>query len=348
MPSTHNVTSLLAEADRAFRELLDEAGFPDAAVLAPHLLAIVDGIDTHFEEGHRFYPEVVVTTSVSSLVRPIGIRSRAISLGRGPLSSSTTRILKLCGPLAQGNWTVFLEVQGAECRFGVMTLEGTELSASLFEQVVGGLAAPPEAPVVYLRGIGGRHVEATISSRSHLFGLGLKQLEASADRLDGLAKCILRNVPEERIPIARSFLLRLLQQAVREAHGCLLAVVSDTPEAIALLKAGLPDGTYLDEPIDILALLRDSAEEQSRQAATAVREFSTLIRAMIAQDGITIFSSNGRLLGFNVFVPQSSQAGGTVGGARRRAFMALLSTGLVICSLMVSQDGGMSLEVVNA
>lgn len=61
---------------------------------------------------------------------------------------------------------------------------------------------------------------------------------------------------------------------------------------------------------------------------------------MLNFDGITIFNSNGCVIGYHFIVDNSTVADKTiVGGARTRAFEALTQTNGIIACLMKSQDG---------
>ena len=337
-----SVTSLRAEAARKIAELLVSARFDATDEIVSAALDIVDGIHVHVEERIRFFPEVVLTTDLERLLRPIGAKPTVVPLGRDGVTTTVSRMLKLCGPLARSGWTVFLECPGSNCRYGLVLLEGTELSPSLFDQLVGELAPDEyDVPVAYFRGLVGRNVEVTVPSHSHVFSLGLGEVDLLADPLFSFVSHILKKVPDGRRKIASSFLVRLLREAIREAHGCLLVVVDGSQ--IDGLKATLADGIYLEEPVDFLDLLRQSDEIQNRQASTAVREFATLVKGMISQDGITAFTTDGRLIAFRVFVPPNAATAAAIGGARRRAFSALHATGLTVCCLMASQDGGLYL-----
>jgi len=88
----------------------------------------------------------------------------------------------------------------------------------------------------------------------------------------------------------------------------------------------LSDGLWLDEPIDLGGLALRYEAEHAERDALALSAYSSLFRRMVGMDGITVFDSRGRLLGYNCFIRQQvigSPARKVVGGARRRAFEVL-------------------------
>jgi hypothetical protein len=81
-------------------------------------------------------------------------------------------------------------------------------------------------------------------------------------------------------------------------------------------------------------------------AATLLRSHESLLRGMIASDGVTVLGSDGSVRAFRVFVQRkrraaSAQQGSHSGGARSRAFEALRGyLGRTLRAILIrSQDG---------
>ena len=139
--------------------------------------------------------------------------------------------------------------------------------------------------------------------------------------------------PDLREALA-SFLKKVLFTAVRESHGCLVAVTNMTrpPAFIA------DDGVILESPLDFSWLVAQLKKGDIQ--ATLLTNKGSLLKGMLNSDGIILFDDNGRLLGYNCFVKVKHDAG-VIGGARRRAFAALsgkIGKGLS-AAFMQSQDG---------
>ena len=106
----------------------------------------------------------------------------------------------------------------------------------------------------------------------------------------------------------------------------------------------LRDGIWLDEPIDLGDLALRYEAHHTESDALALIAYSNLFRRMIGMDGITVFDSGGRLLGYNCFIHQQiigSPPHQIVGGARRRAFEVLCDEvgRTLVAALYRSRDG---------
>jgi len=69
---------------------------------------------------------------------------------------------------------------------------------------------------------------------------------------------------------------------------------------------------------------------------------------MLHHDGVTVFSSKGKVLGYHVFVkPDGSEKEEIVGGARTRAFEVLKLSNVFESCFYKSQDGNEKIWSVN-
>jgi hypothetical protein len=69
---------------------------------------------------------------------------------------------------------------------------------------------------------------------------------------------------------------------------------------------------------------------------------------MVECDLVTIFSTQGQILGYNIHVPNTGGRSGVAGGARTRAFLALKDFKFVQAAFMCSQDGQTKIYPENA
>ena len=133
---------------------------------------------------------------------------------------------------------------------------------------------------------------------------------------------------------ATSFLTRLLFDALRESHGCIVAV-TNMKKPPKLLST---DGVILDEPIDFVQLVSNLSK--GKIPPSYIDSKGHLLKGMLNSDGITLFDNRGRLLGYNCFIKLST-GDHPIGGARKRAFATLAERiGKGLCAaFMQSQDG---------
>lgn len=158
---------------------------------------MISRLHSYTEEGVRCYPEIVITTNLEALLSPLPSR-QSLSLGQGPVERVLPYALKVAAPLARNGWTIFLEIDEAEVRFGVVSVESTELSASLRSQVVG-VFAPEQspAPVLYIRARGAGTVElAWVGDRASI-AVKLGVADGAADELQAAAALTVGNGPTE-------------------------------------------------------------------------------------------------------------------------------------------------------
>jgi hypothetical protein len=116
------------------------------------------------------------------------------------------------------------------------------------------------------------------------------------------------------------------------------------------------DGTFLPNPINICEQIGDFLAEQSMESGAKLQATATLIRGMLRSDGITLFSDNGCIVGFRIFIGKADATGSRtgqtkiIGGARRRAYDTMktkLGQGLV-ATFFRSQDGHMECHMGDA
>ena len=133
-----------------------------------------------------------------------------------------------------------------------------------------------------------------------------------------------------------------MAQVLREGHGNLVGVVTDRLEAITAARAAFTDGKLLDNPIDLgEPLVRAVGVDRHLQseAMTLLTARKSLVKSFLGQDGITVFTTKGRIIAFNVFVKSGPETPQIVGGARTRAFFAMQQLGIFTVCFFKSQDG---------
>lgn len=140
------------------------------------------------------------------------------------------------------------------------------------------------------------------------------------------------------------YLKKLLFDGLRNSHGCLIAVTKMNRAPKALAK----DGVILDEPIDFALLIEQLQNNQIHPSK--LESQGHLIKGMLNSDGITLFDSRGRLLGYNCFIKIKGDIDAP-GGARKRAFHTIKlkirasnNNSGIYSIFMQSHDGDTSFE----
>ena len=316
--------------------------FPSCEVTPDGIVALVDEIASYHEEGKELFPHILITTNLSALLKSIPSVQKIVVRVNELCVQEFYAALKLCAPLAVDGWVVFLEINvpNKTIKSGLLSTELSETSPSLHRQLIGDMASNGvEYPFVYISNIGHRTVLIEGLKEKIAVSLSLKAIQ---DISSGFAKPLAANVAKKTPPAIRDtfefYMEKLLNTALKECHGTLVAVVEDDKPSIDFLKTCLEDGTYLEEPIDLALFVVNSEQEKSREASTMVRIYSRIIHNMINLDGITILSSAGKVLGYHCFVKQGDSKDAP-GGARSRAYEAMVSSKAFVCCLYKSQDG---------
>lgn len=294
------------------------------------------------EEGAALHPVVFLCDDVDALMARVAAKD-ALALGRGAESPETVRqAIKTCAPLAQGGWSVFLERDRGGLRFGVFRTDDFVLQESPLEVLrrtddrsLRTVAAVRLAEdVIELCGCVGASRNIYLSgARTDVASPG----EASRELLHALT----RSCDEASRDGVRRFYRRVLLDVMRAAHGTLLAVVAAGRAPGELFD----DGVLLPAPLDLGARIVALQTRRGEEERASLQGMRSLLRGMMASDGITLLRSDGAILGFNVFVPHASgqRAERDVGpgGARRRTFGTLVGMlGRGLSAVFVrSQDG---------
>lgn len=297
---------------------LKDEGFHISPVLTEGVLEIVNLIADYYEEGKHLYPEVVITNDMELFKT---IPSRFFKIKDSTIDISTFKeSIKLCAPLAVDGWIIFIEVKDS-VGFGLVSTEMSETSLSLHRQLSDEESFPQDATIAYIRSIGQKRVEIKGLKNSIFVSLNLDDfVNPEYNVLTSLSSCIVRDIEVDVHDKLAVFIEKILDEAFKEGHGNLIGVVEDKPESIEIIKNQLKDGIYLEDPIDFAVLVRQAEIDKDRESSVGLRAFSSILKAMVNHDGISIFTTSGKVIGYHLFIKNDTETGAIVGGARSRAF----------------------------
>jgi hypothetical protein len=332
----HNVLEMIGN-------FLYKESFPSIKFIQEGLLAILDMIQNCKEEGTVLYPEVLLTTSIEKITHPLTPK-RIIPLGQSNMTEDGFRlVVKRCALLAKDGWVIFIEIGQDQMKYGLVSIEASEISLSLYQHVVGGLVVDNGmVPVVYIRRCGIQAVQLKGLHNECIISLSLQDFSANINNnTDKLIEALVIDIEQPAIVLAKAFFSRIFEEMTQQSHGTIIAVAKANEKTINQIKSKLNDGVFLNPAIDIVEHLNLSESLRTREASTAVRSFGSLIKAMISHDGITLFSTNGKVLGYNIFVRSTNEHKDQqiIGGARTRAYKELIKLNKFYCCYFKSQDG---------
>jgi len=226
----------------------------------------------------------------------------------------------------------------------LVSAESSELSASIYQHLVGELSVSEStAHIAYIRPIGTEFLEIRGSKTELIICLKFKgQYEPSGDRIKPLIGHIISDADKKYSEVLKAFFQRLFEKALNESHGCIIAVIWNKEDNVANLQEKC-DAAFFEEPINLVEPVVQSEETKTRESSTIMRSYSSIVQRMINHDGITIFSTDGKLLAYNLFLHNIEVGHNVIGGSRKRAYKALVESGLFKCCLFRSHDGNMEI-----
>jgi hypothetical protein len=318
------VVTIRSELKRSIGDFLADAQM-SCAETEESLIALTVTMADYREEGRQLFPRLLICDDLDSVLRNVQ-GSNPIELGSGDRNPDTVlRALKKCGPLAASSWAIWIERKPNEFRFGVFrapTATAIDLRTTLRDTVS---SSPLRAVMI------GQFAPGTIEListgqegiRIHLTGQREEQIpndEAQRQFIEWSAS----DISDDRLRQSyQSFATTMLHDLLRKGHGTLIAVVPHNSKA---WKRHARDAVLLEEPVDLASQLKAHAYDPTSSALSELLASVDLVEGMLNSDGITVFDTAGRVLGFNWFIRTDTSRltpREKLGGARHRAFAAL-------------------------
>lgn len=331
--------SLKEDTLSAIGAFLYDEKFPTQAQLKEGILELINLISDYHEEGQRLYPEILIVTNWDYFK---SISNREIIINTAELTTSEfSNILKLCAPLAVGNWNIVIEVKDNQIKYGLIDAEIIETSPSLYEQTVGKLGViQEEYSLAYIKNIGSKTVELVGQHSRLIVSLDLIELKLEENNdIQNICSNITSKCSEDIKETTNTFIHKALNEAIRIGHGNLIATIDDTEEAINALKEKFTDCIYLAYPIDFQEFIKNCEIEKSNDTSVNLISHSKILISMLNHDGITILTNTAKVIGYHMFVPKVEGTIEVNGGARSRAFQSMINSQIFSACLYKSQDG---------
>jgi hypothetical protein len=307
------------------------------------LTEIIVTIATFQEEGTKHVPVVFIADHLEQLLATVN-GSDPIFVGEGGVSPLTVhKAFKACGPLGQGRqWAIFFLLVNDKLKFGLFRTEHFPLRATSFESLRA--INNSQIKILGFTRIGETVVEVCSADGESYFLDASGKIDITQNPLNIInqfVSAVTRDVPALMKDQIEIFYHRIAIEIFSNSHGT-LAVVTDSSSDIPYY---LSDGIWLKESFDLNKCVERYLKLRDENSTLSLVALGHLIQNMMKMDGVTIFNSSGKVLGFNCFVKDPALLGTTTpsisGGARRRAFEVLSSKigSELIGTLYKSQDG---------
>lgn len=326
----------LVETMQAFLARL----LPASERFADFLAELTISLSGHREEGVSLYPVVFVCDSLQRMTEALG-GSRPLMIGEGPITRETVqRVLKQCSPLSERRqWAVCIELTD-RARYGVFQTERSVLEPTILSTLRS--MAREDLFLIGLTQLGENVVEVRGAHGHGLqFYLSGARVDAKqpGELVQAFVQAVSRDADEDIVVPLQIFYARVAADLTRGLHGCLIAVIPKSDQHLEIFT----DAILLQEPVAIPESVRACMLHAGSVESAVLYARSNLIRGMLSCDGITLFRSDGVLIGYNAFVPLLTRDRPDLGGARRRAYNSLrsyLGKGVNL-AIYRSQDGSL-------
>lgn len=318
-------------------DFLNKLTPPNQILLQAIIPPIVSQLLFYREEGRFLYPEVYLVDDIAALKVLPGFQMYRIAEGSAD-KDTACKAIKKCAPLCESRWSIYLMLSDDKIEYGLFTGEETVISVHKEDVLLS-----DDKDGLFIIGIRiMRDRLITVRSRGSRLDVcfDITDEEVEEDIEEKQLHFIRYTIEKQQkdgldAEAQKYFLRRLLTHVYRHGHGTLACVVDGNIKIESVFK----DGIILSSPIDFVSDF-SSVSEQKNSILEGVFE---LMSGMLQSDGITVFSNDGRILAYNVFLKlrheEDSDVKEIVGGARSRAFKALCLIDIVKSAYMQSQDG---------
>lgn len=293
------------------------------------------------EEGKALYPEIYIFDDID-IVDKILPNSQFCFIGKGEKSKATMlKALKKCAPLTENGWVIYILRKANEFEFGVFRAGTSILSMSISEALIDD--GSDELKAILIHQVAEKLIEVKgIKADTLLVSYGSQESIKSSptENQSNFIQSIAKNVSPELKDQTINFFKKVFLEVLQKGHGTLACVISSKKKE---LPKKLSDGIELQTKISIPVIIKELIDNNDLQANSKLDGQFYLISGMMQSDGITVFTDNGEVSAYNVFVkhPEKLLKANTTGGARSRTFLTLcemIGNGIESAYIQ-SQDG---------
>lgn len=336
-------------------ELIDfvsSSGF-DCAYLAGFVRDLVCLLGSYREEDVPLFPEIYVlsgTDAISSLAPG----TRRIKIGQKPLEdNAAAAVLKNCANLAINGWSIYAakirhDAATPQIEYGLFRAQKHSYAVSVEES----MTSPGAVPAILIRNRGHFVVEVKNASNATFTASFTSAPAARPPLLNDIIRfssAICSALSGDSASQFSQYANRLLLELLQHCHGTLLAATV-APEG-GTCPEELRDGVWLTPSLNLAEAYNEAISARDAESLATLQSYESLLEGMIGSDGVVVFSTNGHLLGYRIFLKPTDEEKKNApdkGGGRRRTYELMkgrLGTSLK-AAFFRSQDGATECKVV--
>ncbi len=343
MPDVSDKTiSFRSQLAGSLSDFLKDEGFECAATYSA-ITAVVSELSHYKEEGTVLSPKIYFFDDIKQISQLLPGCS-FIRIGEGKHSDETAlKALKECAPLAKKAWSVFIERKEDVYKYGILSARDFPLSLTIAEVLIED--GDNTVPVVMISKLAETCVEirgAQGNRRCIHFSTVREESPSPIEAIASLVKGITADVPLDCSREVERFFYVTLSSVFQESHGALAVVLRKRKRTF---PKRISDAIKLDQPISVLSQIREYLKSKDQETVAELQRSASLVEGMLQSDGITVFRSDGSILGYRAFLRHSKKnqlQQEHHGGARMRTYgdlKELVDKGEIKGAFIRSQDG---------
>lgn len=318
----------------------------DCLITQAGIVSLVNQLVNYKEEGKNLFPKIYIVDDVELILKTLPTSQHCL-IGQGDKTVATMlRALKKCAPLTNNEWSIYIQRNLTNFRYGIFRAGTSILSVDIEDLLIND--SSDELKVILLHQVSDKLIE--IKSLTHdtlLISFGGREdslqspIENQIEFINSIVEKVSLGMKEQTF----TFYKKVFNEILKIGHGTLACVISHKKKNI---PKKLSDGIILENRINIPEIIEDLLDKEDLQANSKLNGFFSVIIGMMNSDGITVFTDAGDIAAYNVFVkhPESIAKTNTSGGARSRTFLtlnALLGNGIEAAYIQ-SQDGKIEIK----
>jgi hypothetical protein len=320
--SDYKEITLKASLAREILPFLSKAEM-DCITTLNGMVALAEHLMHYQEEGKSLFPEIYIIDDLE-LVGKILTNFEYYKIGESEKSIETMlKALKKCAPLTGEGWVIYILRKTHTYEYGVFRTASSILSISIEEALIN--QGSKELKCILIRQISDNITEIkNFISKSLIitFGSVLGDKKKTLNRCDDFVDSIVQNVDEKIKDQITNFYKKVFNNVMRKGHGTLACVIDHRKRKI---PQTLSDGIFLTKRIEVAKQILQKDSGIDLISHVKLEGSLSIISGMMLSDGITVFSNDGSLISYNVFLKHSSKLNktSTNGGARTRTYLGL-------------------------
>ncbi|WP_298248396.1 hypothetical protein [uncultured Christiangramia sp.] len=313
------------------------------------LVELINQLVNYKEEGKDLFPKIYIFDDKDNVMKSLP-SSQECFIGSGEKTKETMlRALKKCAPLTDSDWSIFIHRKDTSFDYGVFRAGTSILSVSIEESLIDkDNKDEDDIKAILIHQISDKLIEVKgIQSDPLLISFGGRE-ESKVSPVGNQIKFIeyiTADVPEDIKEPTKNFYKKIFNEILKIGHGTLACVINSRKTNV---PKKLEDGIQLQKRIDVPKMIKQLLKGNDLQSNSELNGFYSIIIGMLQSDGITVFTTNGEIASYNVFIkhPAKIAKTNTSGGARSRTFLALsnlIGKGLEAAYIQ-SQDGKIEIK----